>query len=102
MAGWLAGGNTDNRANSAKFQLKLPTGAKLGNKGSSSIGNSLAILQDKSFLWWQHFIFSGCLHIRPVVAEIEVIVHWRSFSFATFIHFDLATIGRLSLEVVFQ
>ena len=26
-----AGGNTDNRANSAQFQLKLPTGAEFGN-----------------------------------------------------------------------
>ena len=31
-SGWpAASGNTDNRANSAQFQLKLPTGAKLGN-----------------------------------------------------------------------
>ena len=25
-------GNSDNRANSAQFQVKLPTGAELGNK----------------------------------------------------------------------
>ena len=29
------GGNTDNRAKSAQFQLKLPTGAELGKNNNS-------------------------------------------------------------------
>jgi hypothetical protein len=39
-----AGGNTDNRANSAQFQLKLPAGAELGkNRGipKTQLGFSL-------------------------------------------------------------
>ena len=33
-SGWvgLDDGNTDNKANSAQFQVKLPTGAELGNR----------------------------------------------------------------------
>ena len=30
----LVDGNSDNRANSAQFQVKLPTGAELGNRRS--------------------------------------------------------------------